>query len=301
MGRRFQAALNWFYYARRDAATLLAYVTLRCFGIEVKYGEVKSGTYASRKPSPLNLEEAKDLDTLLSLSKDLEASADKRRGTVTDKCKTLLTLGSLLLGVVGVLLPKQLAFDSWVMRALSIGAIALLFNAIIILLFFFDIGRDMEVSLDQTDIPLDEANLKKSLLNQHLRCCAETGNRTDYLVDLYRVARFCFLSALTIVAGLVLTSLLINSPADQTQRFVREIRSDSNLISLLRGPKGENGQKGDRGDQGGIGLKGDRGDKGERGSDSSVDDIVKRLLSDPRLKDAIERAVSMKHKNAGKP
>jgi len=248
MAAIFQAVLDEFYYARQHVVTALAYLTLRVYGKEIAYSDVKAGTFASRKPSPLSLDEVKDIDTLLEMSKVNLGNAEKRRNVVTDKCKTLLTLGSLLLGVVGLLLPKYLAFDSYWMRGLSIFAIGVLFNAIVILLMFFDVGQDMEVSLDQDDIPLDESNLKKSLLNRHLRCTAASENRTDYLVELYRAARFCFLSALTIIAGLVLSSLLMNSPADQTERIVREIRADPALTNLLRGPKGDEGQKGDRGE-----------------------------------------------------
>lgn len=301
MAAIFQAVLDGFFYARQYVSTFLAYLTLRVYGKEIAYSDVKAGTFASRNPPPLSLEEAKDIDTLLEMSKESLGNAEKRRGVVTDKCKTLLTLGSLLLGVVGLLLPKYLAFDFVWMRGLSVFAVAILFNAIIILLMFFDVGHDMEVALGQSDIPLDETNLKKSLINRHLQCCAASENRTDYLVELYRAARFCFLSALTIVAGLVLMSLLMNSPADQTERIVREIRSDPALTNLLRGPKGDIGQKGDRGDQGVPGLKGDKGDKGERGNDASVDDIVNRLLSDVRLREAIEKAVLKQNKKVGPP
>jgi hypothetical protein len=298
MTATLQSVLDRFYYTRQHIVTVLAYLTLRTYGKEIAYGDVKVGTFASRKPSPLSLEDVKDIDTLLELSKESVASAEKRRGVVTEKCKTLLTLGSLLLGVVGLLLPKYLAFDAVWMRGLSVVAIALLFNAIIILLMFFDVGQDMEVSLQQADVALDQIDLKKSLLNRHMHCCAVSENRTDYLVELYRAARFCFLSALTIVAGLVLMSLLMNSPADQTERIVREIRSDPTLIDLLRGPKGDAGQKDDRGDQTAARLKSYQGDQVP---DANVYDIVTRVISDPRLTNAIKNEVSKQNKKVTQP
>jgi hypothetical protein len=298
MAAILQAVLDGFYYARQHLATFLAYLTLRMYGKEIAYSDVKAGTFASRNPSTLSLEDVRAIEILLDLSKDSVGIAEKRRGVVTEKCKTLLTLGSLLLGVVGLLLPKYLAFDAWWMRGLSVLAIAILFNAIVILLMFFDVGREMEVSLGQADTPLDETNLKKSLLNRYLQCCAVTENRTDYLVELYRAARFCFLSALTIVAGLVLTSLLMNSPADQAERIVREIRSDATLTNLLRGPKGDAGKYGDRGDPG---FPGPKGDTGDRGADADVDAVVTRLLSDARLADSIGKAVSKQNKAAIQP
>jgi hypothetical protein len=204
----------------------------------------------------------------------------------------------LLLGVIGLLLPKFLAFDSLLMRGLSVIAIATLFNAIVLLLMFFDVGQDMEVSLEQADIALDNNNLKKSRLNCHLKCAAASENRTDYLVELYRAARFCFLSALTIVAGLVLASVMINSPTDQMHRIFRELRSDPALTNLLRGPKGDDGKMGS---QGLAGLKGDRGEKGERGSNADVNDVIARLLSDARFHEAIDKAIEKQNKKATKP
>lgn len=267
MAAILQHVLDWFHFARVFIVTSLAYLTLRLYGKEVTFSEVKLGTFASRRPSPLILDNVKDIDTLLEMSKEGVVNAEKRRTVVTDKCKTLLTLGSLLLGVIGLLLPKYLAFDALWMRGLSVFAIVIVFNAIVMLLMFFDVGQDMEVSLEQSDIPLDGADLKKSLLNDHVKCSAATENRTDYLVELYRAARFCLLSALTIIAGLVLLNQLTTDPKDQAERVVRELRSDSGLTNLLRGPKGD------------------------AGIPPSVNEIVTRLLSDARLRDAVEKAV----------
>jgi hypothetical protein len=301
MATVLQKLLDWCYYARQHTVAALAFLTLRLYGKEIAYSDVKAGTFASRNPSPLSLENAKDIDVLLAMAEKSVVNAERRRAVVTDKCKTLLTLGSLLLGVVGLLLPKYLAFDSAWMRGVSVIAIAFLFNAVVILLTFFDVGQDMEVALHQDDIPLDGNNLKKSLLNRHLRCCAASENRTDYMVELYRAARFCLLSALTIIAVVALASLVTTSPADQAERIVREIRSDPHLTNLLRGPQGDPGAKGDRGEQGQAGPKGAQGDKGERGDDAKVDDIVNRIFSDSRLQAAIERAVAKQNVTPGKP
>ncbi len=301
MKKAIQGILDCCFYARQHAVTAIAFLTLRVYGKEIAYGDVKAGTFESRRPSPLSLEDAQDVESLLDMSKESLANAEKRRTVITDKCKTLLTLGSLLLGVIGLLLPKYLAFDSLLMRGLSVVAIAILFNAIVLLLMFFDVGQDMEVSLEQADIALDKTNLKKSRLNRHLKCTAASENRTDYLVELYRAARFCLLSALTIVAGLVLASVMMNSPADQTQRIVRELRSDPALINLLRGPKGDDGKTGNQGNQGLAGLKGDRGEKGDRGSNADVNDVIARLLSDARFHEAIDKAIEKQNKKSPKP
>lgn len=294
MAAFLQTILDWFFYTRQYIVVFLAFVTLRVYGKEISFSEIKARTFANRTLSPLSLEAAKDIDTLLDITKEAVSNAEKRRGVVTDKCKMLLTFGSLLFGVIGLLLPKYLAFDSGLMRVMAVIAILILFNAIIILLFFFDVGNEMEISLEQADIQLDQENLKKSLLNSRLQCCAVSENRTDCLADIYLAARFCILTAIVMVALLVLSSLIMNAPADQIERIVREVRSDPKLTNLLQGPKGGEGQKGERGDQGKTGLKGDMGAKGERGTDANVDEIVNRILADDRLRNAIEKAVADK-------
>jgi hypothetical protein len=293
-----QSLLDMFYYFRQHCIASLAFITLRVYGKEIGYSDVRKGTLENRKRSFLSLEDAGDIDLLLDLSKDSLASADKRRTVITDKSKVLLTLGSLLFGVIGVLLPKYLAFEALWMRCLSVLAIAILFNAIVLLLMFFDVGTEMEVSLNQEDIPLDQINLKKSLLNQNLKCVDVSENRTDYLVELFLAARFCFLSALTIVAGLVLASVATSNPKEQSKHIIRELRNEPMLSSLLRGPKGDDGAKGDRGDQG---IQGIQGLKGERGDDSNPSDVASVLILDARFRQMIDKAVEMQNKNPAMP
>lgn len=275
MNKLLQCILDKCFYARRHIAATLAFLTLRIYGKEIMYSEVKDGKFKQAPPSLLNLDDAKDISTLLDLSKESLKSAEKRRNIITDKCKTLLTLGSLLLGVIGLLLPKYLAFDSLWMRGMSILAIAILFNAIVLLLMFFDVGTDMEISLTQTDVTLDKTNLEKSLLNQHRACTADSENRTNYLVDLYQATRFCLLSALTIVAGLVLANLIIYNPEAQKERSIRELRSNFALTDL----------------QGGV-----KSDIGENGPD--LNDLTTHLLSDARLQEAINIAIEKHTKKA---
>ena len=177
-------------------------------------------------------------------------------------------------------MPKYLAFNSEWMRGIGVLAVLMLFNAIVMLLMFFDVGKGMVVSVDQSDVELDPVDLQKSLLNRRLQCHADLENRTDYLVELYSAARFSFLSALTIVAGLVLISQINQSPKDDAERIAREIRADSGLIDLLRGP---------------------RGDKGEQGEKPSLDDVVTRVISNPELRDLIQKELKAGLKQPAAP
>ena len=287
-----QVVLDQFYFLRKRVLNWLVFLTIRFYGVEAEYASIQNGKYESRQYRPLNLDSVQDLDILVDLSQSSAASAEKRRSVVTDKCKTLFTLGSLLLGVIGLMLPKYLAFDQGWMRILSFVAIAMLFNAIVVLLAFLDVGSDSEVVLDPSDVPLDGVNLKKSLVNRNLKCVAANENRTDYLVDLYKATRFCMFSAMTIIAALVLGSIFATQPKDLTEQVIRELRSEPNLVNLLRGPQGVVGQIGETGHEGPIGP---RGEEGAPGTAPSTDEILSRLLSDARFSEAIERAVASKN------
>jgi hypothetical protein len=287
MTSKLQFALDKFYFARKNASTFVVYATLRVYGVEVSYKDVKDGTYQTRVHNPLNLDEAGNIDALLALSEACLTKADQRRTSITDKCKTLFTFGSLLLGVIGLLLPKYLAFGSLWMKGLAFAAIALLLNAIVVMLSFFDVGVEMDVSLEQDDVPLDEQNLKKSIVNRNLQCEVSTQNRSDYLVNVYQATRFCLCSATTIVAGLVMYSLLVSNPDETPERIVRELRSDPKLVELLRGPKGPQGQIGPPGVRGPVGSKGETGSPGKPGDTPSIDDILSQLLSDERLSEMV--------------
>lgn len=276
-----QRVLDGFHSLRTWLVTRLAYCSLRLYGLEdLTLDEVRSGSYSKQKHTDRKLEKAKELDSLVAASRECLDNANNRRSAITDKCKTLLTMSSVLLGLVGFLSPKALAFEDTWMRIVGFLAILALMNTITLLLVFFGVGRESEVSLEQEDVDLDSENFKKSLINVYLRCQIDMDNRTNYLVDLYRAARFFALLGLAVFVGLFSIGFLTTSPKDQTERIIRELRSDPSLIEMLRGPKGE------KGEQGGV------GEKGERGDDASVDEdkLVERLLNDPRFMRKVDEA-----------
>lgn len=275
-----QWCLDRFYWVRSILVNGLAYGSLRIYGLEgFTFGDVKQGAYEERKHENLNLDGAEHLDDLVSASKECWGNANSRRTAITDKCKTLLTMSSLLLGLVGILLPKSFAFDANWMRVVCFLAVLALMNTVALLLIFFDVGRETEISLNQSDVNLDSANYRKNIINLYLKCQVDMDNRTNYLVDLYRSARFFFLVAFTVVVGLFSIQFMTSSSKDQTERVIQGLRSHPQLIELLRGPKGGVGPTGL---QGATGVS---GPKGNPGKDAMVDErkLIDRLLDDPRF------------------
>lgn len=277
-----QKCLDGFHGARSWLANGLAYVSLRLYGFEdISLSEVCQGAFRGSEHKDRSLEHVEDPDLIVSESKECLRNAQSRRAAITDKCKTLFTLSSLLLGLIGVLLPKSLAFDALWMRVVCFLAVLALLNTIVLLLTFFDVGRDTEISLDQEQVDLETDNFKKSLINLYLRCQVALDNRTDYLVSLYKSARFFFLMAFTVVVFLFSVSFLFDTSKGRADEVIRSLRSNPALIELLRGPKG---------DQGSHGAD---GQKGERGKDAVIDEekLIERIVNDPRLRKVLDEAV----------
>lgn len=246
----------------------LTLASVRLYGIPCTLAEVKARAYTTNQHVNLNLDDAKDLDTLLSAAKDrLKDSAD-RRGFVNDKAKTLITLNSALLAVLAAFLPKATEFDALWFSALFYVGVLLLLNALVVMWVYFDIKSETVMVLGQSDAGLDKDNLKKSLINSYLQCQAGTDNVTDYLADLYKTARFFFLTGFVVVFAILSVSYFSGATSTSTEKVIQQLRADPKLTDLLRGPKGERGDpglRGERGDQGPQGARGPQGDPGPKG------------------------------------
>lgn len=291
-----QWCLDWFHDARSGFVNRLAYCSMRVFGYEdISLADIESGAYDGPKHKDRGLENAHETALLLSSAKECHRDAEARRTAITDKCKTLLTMSSILLGLIGLLLPKAFAFDALWMRAVCFVAILGLLNVVVLLLTFFAVGRDARMTLDQSEVDLEPKDFEKNRINLYLQCQVALDNRTDYLVDLYKVSRFFFLASFALVVILFSISFLSNSARSEANEIVRQLRSDPKLIELLRGPMGEQGEDGKKGDQG---IQGPQGRNGENGKDAVVDEekIIDRILSDPRLRKRLEDAIEAREK-----
>jgi len=245
--------------------TTVAYASLRLYGSEVSFKALWDGSFSSSKHTNRNLDHAKELDVLLAEAKEACNRAETRRAIVMDKCKVLLTLSSLLLAAIGLLLPKNLASAStWTRVCFFLAAIAFV-DVVVLLVFFMGVGTETGISIDQGEVDLEPADLKKNFINLYLLCETTTENRTDYLVEVFKAARFAFLSAFAVVAVLFSMNLLSRSPDDDMKATLQRLRENQTFIASIRGEKGDQGAPGAKGDRGDKGEKGDKGDRGEKG------------------------------------
>lgn len=238
-----QCVLDWFFHARKFVVDCITFASVRLFGIECKFEEVKARAYPPIH-TDLNLDGAQDLDTLLALAKDRLKDALDRRAFVTDKTKTLITLNTALLAILAAFLPKATTFDAWWVSGLFYLGVLLLLNSLLVMWMYFDIKGETVMNLEQAEVGLDKDNLKKSLINSYLRCQAGTDGVTDYLADLYKTARFYFLAGFVLLFVIFSANFFTRAPTSDAEKLVEQIRSDPKLIETLRGPKGEPGSPG---------------------------------------------------------
>ena len=228
-----QSTLDKFALIRHTIMSYITYFSLLFYGFPISLKDVFAETYCGRVHSERNLDQAHDLDTLLSLARECLKNEHDRRALVTDKCKTLLTLSSLLLGLVGILLPRRLSFSAAWMSFLLFLAILALLNAVVLLLVFFGIRSETIMSLNQEDVGLDGIDLKKSLINSYLLCEVSAKNRTDYLMDVYRSARLFFLVAFSLIVILFSMNFLSSSRNDPAENVISGLSGDCESLSIF--------------------------------------------------------------------
>ncbi|MCI0541277.1 MAG: collagen-like protein [Verrucomicrobiales bacterium] len=260
-----QRFLDGFHDFRKALVAWLTYCSIRFFGTEITFEEVEAGSLKNRQHANLNLDGASDVDSLLDAAKECHKAAMDRRQVVTDKCKTLLTLSAFILTITGLFVPRASEFETWWLRIPFFLAGLLLLNSVVLLLVYFGVGKEKEASVDQADASLDKENLRKAMINQYLDCEVAYDNRTDYLIEIFKAARFFSVSAFTLIVVLFLVSYLTHTSTTDASKIIRQLRSDPQLIDLLRGTKGEQGPQGIQGERGPEGPKGPQGEKGPQG------------------------------------
>ena len=241
----FQIAADAFHRCRSCLVVAIAYCSLRIYGFEgVTLAEVASGRYRRDPLKPASTSNPENLEGIVSVARECFENARKRRSVIFDKCKTLLTVSSLFLGLFGFLLPREFAFDATWMRVVAFVAVLSLMNTVMLLLVFFGVERETEVAIGNEDFSQTPEKFKVSLANSYLQSQAAVDCRTDYLADLYKCARFFALLAFAAFVMLFSVDSLAASPKNETDRIVRELRANPELVELLRGPQGEQGVPG---------------------------------------------------------
>ncbi len=224
--------LDGFYYFREWLTTLITYISLHIYASEISWNQIKNGKMESTQEVGLKLEDAKDLDLLLSEVKCRLAEEENRRNATTDKCKSLITLSSLVLAASGIVVSKA-NFDSiWTQIVLVLAALSLL-HVVVLISMHFAVGTDKQPTINQHDASLSADDLRKSLINTYLECQADRNNRVNFLVELYKGARFYFLLGLTFIIGLLVSTFPARPKEDLPSAIAKQLTDNATLIERL--------------------------------------------------------------------
>ncbi len=250
--------LDGFYWFRKGLVTVLAFLSVRLYGSEASWSELWNERFTTFKHVNLDLGKVGDVDLVLLEARQRLAGADARQAGLADKCKTLLTLASLVVALVGALLFKETLGPLWLRVLFFLSALAL-FNSVILVSVIFGVRSEMIIAVEQQEADLSTVDLKKSLANTYLRCCADRENQNDYLVEIYKVARFFFLFAFTLIIMEFSLGYFLIPPDTLAKATATELRSNPTFLLSVKGDKGDRGDKGDQGPKGDAGPKGDPG------------------------------------------
>ena len=242
----------------------IEWVILRAFLIECTREEVRQRRYVheGQEPPP-GLLTLQGSDELLDLAKSIHGQTEKRKATIDDKCKTIMTVSSISLPLISAILPR--------LPSPAIGVVPLLFVflAAFLVMVQLNVGSSSYPTLDAGLAVLEPEPQKKRLIASYLESARFNDCCTDFNVDVFRAARrSLLLGLLCLVAVAAFGGLLGPSSQSDEDRLIRRLRSEPDVIELLRGPRGTTGKTGPsglRGERGEAGLPGPRGDRGEQG------------------------------------
>lgn len=160
--------------------------------IECKFQEVYNKRYQSEVQS-LDLSQSENFcEDTLNFIKEKNKEVNDRRDKIDTKARTLLTLTSLLLGLISNLAsPKTIGI-------VSVLPLVFLFFTIFLLIQYF--GIEFFLTTDYSCILSDSTLDKRKLGEDIIRSSNYNQSVTNFFVDLYRSAlRYFFLATLLIM------------------------------------------------------------------------------------------------------
>lgn len=230
-------ALDAFYHLRKYLTAAITYGAFYIFGSEVAWAQVWNEKFDSRKHTDLVLTQNSNLNLLLQEAKESLKTAEGRHASISDKCKTLLALSSTILAFVSVLLPKTSIDLAWA-KLLFFAVALLMMVSVILFAVFFGVRTGMRITITQQEAELGEDGFKTALINSYFRCATDQENQNDYLVEVFKVARFFFLSALTALVLLFAVNFFATPPTPRVKATSSDLRSNTNFLPTARGENG---------------------------------------------------------------
>jgi hypothetical protein len=200
---------------------------MRLSAIECTICEVQQRQYKSNDKLVLPSEEIDISDDKIDFLKDKNKEVKERRDRVDTKARTLLTLTSLLLGLISsaTSIASAKAIGVW-----SILPLSLLFLTIFLLTVYFGIDRSQ--TTDYSYIFSDSESAKRTLCDDLLVSQDYNERVTNFMLDLYRSALRYFSLAMLFIMVLGVWNIVSTDSnwivnKDKIQSFLKQKTLDS--------------------------------------------------------------------------
>lgn len=232
IARIWRKILDGFHYFREWLTTLITFLSLHIYASDISWESIKTRKIKSPEQDDLNLDDAKDLDLLLSEVKCRLAEEEDRRNSTTDKCKSLVTLSSLVLAASGIVVSKTNLDSTWTQLLLVLASLSLL-HVVVLISMHFAVGADMKLTIEQHEAALSGDDLRKSLINNYLKCQADRNDRVNFLVELYKGSRFFFLLGLTFIIALLVSTVPARPNENLPSAVAKQLTENATFIERL--------------------------------------------------------------------
>jgi len=231
--------------------TWLLWIVLRVFRIECSLEQVRRRKY-EQQGTPYGTDELIPSNALLDAASGELNHAENRRKAIDEKARMLLTM-------VGILVPLTVVSAAALLwPVLIIVPLACFLISALVLIGYLAVGQVMTPRLNPEELLYDERRLQRQLIIDRIQSAHDTERGTDFLVDIYRAALRALCAGLVALA--VIAAVAYRPASDYSSEVVRRLRSDPELLRVLRGPQGFRGPTGPPGVPGPEGPPGPRCD-----------------------------------------
>ena len=253
---------------RRWLMNRLVFLLMLGYGLEgLPLESIRKRGYEREPDIPDNLRAAAAPEMLYDIAVRMFDRAEKSRAEVLEKCRVLFQTASFLIPAAVFLaaLSGPIPQAAW----WPLGAAAAAVSATLVLVgYLFDVNNVMNLSVNREETAMPEDDLRRTTAGSLLTICADTNGNVALLVDVFRAARFFFLTACFMaVLGAVVAVAAGGGGEDGT--LSERLRDDPELRELLKGEDGERGVSGAPGPAGPQGRRGRPGRDGRDGRDGT--------------------------------
>jgi hypothetical protein len=208
-----------------DLSVYITWLLMRLSCIECTISEVQQRQYQSSEEFILPSEEINISDLKMDFLKEKTKEVKERRDGVDTKARTLLTLTSLLLGVIS---SATSIASANAIGILSILPLTLLFFTIVLLTVYFGIDRSQTTDYSYIFSDSNPEAFKRMLCNDLLISQDYNDRVTNFMLDLYRSALRYFSIAMLFIMIFGIWNVI---SIDQNSKFDGIIM---NIITMIR-------------------------------------------------------------------